>query len=67
MLKKRLTMRQIRELMRLKFGGDARSDRAIALQLGFARSTVQDYLTRIAAAGLTRNVSMTLRHVQAII
>ena len=53
MLKKRLTMRQIRELMRLKFGSDALSDRAIALQLGFARSTVQDYLTRIAAAGLT--------------
>ncbi|MEI7609214.1 MAG: hypothetical protein WCJ64_17685 [Rhodospirillaceae bacterium] len=53
MLKKRLTMRQIRELMRLKFGGDARSDRAIALQLGFARSTVQDYLTRISTAGLT--------------
>ena len=53
MLKKRLTMRQIRELMRLKFGGDARSDRAIALHFGFARSTVQDYLTRIAAAGLT--------------
>ena len=53
MLKKRLTMRQLRELMRLKFGGDARSDRAIALQLGLARSTVQDYFARIAAAGLT--------------
>ncbi len=46
-------MRQIRELLRLKFGEDrAVSDRAIALHLGFARSTVQDYLARIAKAGL---------------
>jgi len=52
MLKKRLTMRQIRELMRLNFGGEQRSDRAIALQLGIARSTVQDYLTRVTGAGL---------------
>ena len=52
MIKKRLTMRQIREVMRLKFGEDRRSDRAIGLQLGIARSTVQDYLARIAAAGL---------------
>lgn len=53
MPKKRLTMRQLRELMRLKFGDDPLSDRAIALQLGIARSTVQDYLSRITAAGLT--------------
>jgi transposase len=54
MPKKRLTMRQIRELLRLKYGADkAVSDRAIALQLGVARSTVQDYLARIAKAGLS--------------
>jgi transposase len=53
MPKKRLTMRQIRELLRLKYGGDTLSDRVIAVQLGVARSTVQDYLTRAAAAGLS--------------
>jgi len=52
MPKKRLTMRQIRELMRLKYGGDPLSDRAIAVQLGLARSTVQGYLARIEEAGL---------------
>jgi transposase len=46
-------MRQIRELLRLKFSSGAVSDRALARQLGVARSTVQDYLARIAAAGLT--------------
>jgi transposase len=46
-------MRQMRELLRLKFSGGALSDRALARQLGVARSTVQDYLARIAAAGLT--------------
>src|SRR4051812_35988059 len=50
---KRLSMRQMRELLRLKFSGGALSDRALARQLGVARSTVQDYLARIAAAGLT--------------
>lgn len=50
---KRLSMRQIRELLRLKFSGGDLSDRAIARQLGVARSTVQDYLARVAAAGLT--------------
>jgi transposase len=46
-------MRRIRELLRLKFGGGDTSDRAIARQLGVARSTVQDYLARIEAAGLS--------------
>ena len=53
MPKKGLTMRQIRELLRLKFGDGKLSDRAIALQLGVARSTIQDYVARISAAGLT--------------
>jgi len=53
MPKKRLTMRQIREVLRLKYGDDKSSDRAIAQQLGVARSTIQDYLARIKAAGLT--------------
>ena len=53
MPKQRLTMRQIRELLRLKFGDSKLSERAIALQLGVARSTVQDYVARISAAGLT--------------
>ena len=52
MLKKRLTMRHIRDLMRLKYDGGQRSTRAIALHLGLARSTVQDYLSRIEIAGL---------------
>jgi hypothetical protein len=50
---KRLSMRRIRELLRLKFGGGDTSDRAIARQLGVARSTVQDYLARIETAGLS--------------
>lgn len=53
MSKKRLTMRQIRELLRLKHCGQKMSDRAIALQLGVARSTLQDYMARIDGAGLT--------------
>jgi len=53
MSKKRLTMRQIRELLRLKHSGRKMSDRAIALQLGVARSTLQDYMARLDGAGLT--------------
>jgi len=53
MPKKRLTMRQIRELLRLKYGDSKLSDRAIAIQLGVARSTIQDYLMRVVGAGLT--------------
>ncbi len=45
-------MRRIRELLRLHFGAMA-SDRTIARELGVARSTVKDYLARVAAAGLT--------------
>src|SRR3954453_20821000 len=51
---KMLSMRQMLELLRLKFSGGELSDRALARQLGGARSTVQDYLARIAAAGRSR-------------
>ena len=50
---KRLTMRQIRELMRLRFGDDRASTRVIGRRLGIGRTTVVDYLERIAAAGLS--------------
>jgi transposase len=45
-------MRRIRELMRLKANGRL-SDRAIAQHLGVARSTLSEYLERLAAAGLS--------------
>jgi transposase len=48
----RLTMRRIRELLRLHYGAQA-SARAIARELGVSRSTVKDYLARAAAAELT--------------
>nr|WP_256432972.1 MULTISPECIES: helix-turn-helix domain-containing protein [unclassified Martelella] len=48
--KRRLTMRQLRQILRL--AGDGTSTREIALTLGVARSTVQDNLKRAAAAGL---------------
>jgi hypothetical protein len=54
MPKKRLTMRQIRELLRLKYAETELSDQAIAQQLGVAPTTIQDYLAPIKAAGLTR-------------
>lgn len=43
-------MRHLRQMLRL--AGDGPSTREIALTLGIARSTVQDNLTRAAAAGL---------------
>ena len=51
--KKRLTMRQLRTLLRLKHGGAGLSDRTIACQIGVARSTIQEYLARVEAAGLS--------------
>ena len=48
----RLTMRRVRELLRLHYGAQA-SARAIARELGVGRSTVQEYLARAAAAGLS--------------
>jgi transposase len=49
--KRKLTMRQLRQMLRL--AGDGTSARDIARTLGVARSTVQDNLKRAAAAGLT--------------
>ena len=48
---KRLSMRKIRELLRLKAAGGM-SDRTLALRIGVARSTMTDYLERLEAAGL---------------
>ena len=52
MSQKRLSMRKIRELMRLKHEL-GRSHREIAASLGVANSTVSDYVRRAAAAGLS--------------
>jgi transposase len=49
--KRRLTMRQLRQMLRL--AGSGTSSREIAVVLGIARSTVQDNLQRAAAIGLT--------------
>jgi transposase len=48
--KRELTMRQLRQMLRLAHEGV--SAREIGRRLGVARSTVQDYLKRTAAAGL---------------
>lgn len=48
--KRRLTMRQLRQMLRL--AGDGASSRDMAVMLGVARSTIQDNLRRAAAAGL---------------
>ena len=53
MPRKGLSMRQIRELLRLKSCDAKLSARAMAHRLGVARSTVQDCLHRIEEAGLT--------------
>jgi len=47
----RLSMRRIRQVLQLHFGVRA-SARTIAREIGVGRSTVQDYLTRAAVAGL---------------
>ena len=47
----RLSMRRIRQVLKLHFGAGA-SARVIARELGVGHSTVQDYLTRAAAAGI---------------
>ena len=52
MSQKRLSMRKIRELMRLKYEL-GRSHREIAASLGIANSTVSDYAGRARAASLS--------------
>nr|WP_315860451.1 sigma factor-like helix-turn-helix DNA-binding protein [Rhizobium leguminosarum] len=47
--KRRLTMRHLRQMLRLAASGT--SSREIAVVLGIARSTVQDNLQRAAALG----------------
>ena len=49
--KRRLTMRQLRQMLRL--ARDGVSAREIAVTLGVARSTIQDNLKRATAAGLS--------------
>ena len=46
-----LTMRQLRQMLRLHH--DGLGAREIGRRLGVARSTIQDNLRRVAAAGLT--------------
>ena len=53
MPKKGLSMRQIRELLRLRSCEAGLSARSLALHLGVARSTVQDCLHRLDEAGLS--------------
>jgi len=48
----RVSMRRVREILRLKYEAGA-SDRAIARSVGVARSTARLCLDRVAAAGLT--------------
>ena len=51
MSQRRLSMRKIRELLRLKYEL-GRSHGKIATSLGIANSTVSDYVQRARAAGL---------------
>ena len=55
----RVSMRRVREILRLKFECGA-SDRAIAMAVSVARSTVQLCLLRVAAAGLSWPLPPTL-------
>ena len=52
MSQKRLSMRKIRELLRLKYEL-GRSHWEIATSLGIANSTVSDYVRRASAAGFS--------------
>ncbi len=47
----RLSMRRIRDLLRLKYA-QGLSDRAAALSLGLSKGTVGNYLARFSQAGL---------------
>ena len=52
MAKPRLSMRKVKEVLRLKYDCHLK-DRQIARSCGIARSTVADYVARAAAAGIT--------------
>ena len=52
MSQERLSMRKIRELLRLKYEL-GRCHREIATSLGIAASTVSDYVRRASAAGFS--------------
>jgi hypothetical protein len=54
----RVSMRRVREILRLKHGGA--SDRQIARSLSLARSTVAVTLERVGAAGLRWPLPATL-------
>ena len=56
---KRVSMRRLREILRLKHACGA-TDRAIARSVGVARSTIALSLERAAAAGLTWPLPETL-------
>jgi transposase len=47
----RLSMRRIKQLLTMRFSAGA-STREIARELGVAPSTVREYLSRVAAAGI---------------
>ena len=59
MAAERVSMRRVREILRLRYECGA-SARAIAVAVGVARSTVQLCLTRVAAAGLCWPLPPTL-------
>jgi transposase len=52
MARRPIGMKKIREIVRLHLGSDA-SVRQIATACGIGRSTVSEYVARIAASGLT--------------
>src|SRR2546427_7794711 len=52
MPRKRLSMRQVHEVLRLKWAGGL-SDRQIAQSLGLSRPTIAAYVQRAQAAGLS--------------
>ena len=59
MAKERLSMRKIREILRLKYDCNL-TDRQIAKSCSVARSTVANYLSRIKSAGLKWPISENL-------
>jgi transposase len=58
----RLSMRKIREVLRLKHQGRSRAE--IAASVGIGQTTVCDYVARAAAAGVTWEVAQPLSDVE---